>query len=90
MGSPKNFAPSHRGKGRFTDHISRGRDGHLKLAKFQGKIPKNEHGNLYLFAPWMVPEGCIYLRALSVTNGAMIRRAGIEAADAVVGNHFFS
>lgn len=23
----------------------------------EGKVPRNEHGNVYLFAEWMLPEG---------------------------------
>lgn len=35
----------------------------LKIVLFfiQGKIPKNEYGNVEVFKPWMIPGGTIYL-----------------------------
>ncbi|KAM0682929.1 hypothetical protein MDAP_002168 [Mitosporidium daphniae] len=56
----------------------------------EGKIPRNAHGNIYLFTPWMIPHGCVHLKALPIAAGTAIRRAGIEVADAVVWKESFS
>ena len=26
-----------------------------------GKVPRNEYGNVELFKPWMLPKGCVHL-----------------------------
>ncbi|VDK69697.1 unnamed protein product [Litomosoides sigmodontis] len=51
-----------------------------------GRIPRNEFGNLYVYKSSMVPEGCIHLRL----NGllAISRQLEIDCVPAVVGWEF--
>ena len=53
-----------------------------------GKVPRNEYGNVELFKPWMLPAGTVHIPI----NGmkAMLRREGIDAAPAMVGWDFSS
>jgi len=51
-----------------------------------GKVPRNEYGNVELFKPWMLPPGTVHIPI----NGmkAVIRKCGIDAAPAMVGWDF--
>ncbi|KAM7412306.1 hypothetical protein PAMA_021995 [Pampus argenteus] len=51
-----------------------------------GKVPRNEYGNVYLFKPCMLPVGCVHLRLPNLNRVA--RKLGMEAAPAVTGFDF--
>lgn len=51
-----------------------------------GKIPRNEFGNIEVFKPSMVPKGGVHIRVPGVQKVA--RKLGIEYASAVVGWEF--
>ncbi|GCC37882.1 DNA repair protein complementing XP-C cells [Chiloscyllium punctatum] len=53
-----------------------------------GKIPRNEFGNVYLFKPCMLPRGCKHLRVPNINRVA--RKLNIDCAGAVVGFDFHS
>nr|XP_019945076.1 PREDICTED: DNA repair protein complementing XP-C cells [Paralichthys olivaceus] len=51
-----------------------------------GKVPRNDYGNVYLFKPCMLPVGCVHLKLPNLHRVA--RKLGIEAAPAVTGFDF--
>jgi xeroderma pigmentosum group C-complementing protein len=51
-----------------------------------GRIERNEFGNVYLFKPSMLPLNCVHLRLAGI--GQLARKLGLEAAPAVVGWDF--
>uniref|UniRef100_A0A914EAE3 Uncharacterized protein n=1 Tax=Acrobeloides nanus TaxID=290746 RepID=A0A914EAE3_9BILA len=51
-----------------------------------GKIPRNEHGNVYMYQPQMVPKGCVHLNLPGIFYIA--RKLDIEAVQAVTGWEF--
>ncbi|KAK9246759.1 hypothetical protein V1506DRAFT_127542 [Lipomyces tetrasporus] len=51
-----------------------------------GKIPKNDYGNLDVFVPSMVPKGGVHLQFRAIANAAKL--CGIDYADAVGGFDF--
>uniref|UniRef100_A0A1I7SMT0 Transcriptional regulator n=1 Tax=Bursaphelenchus xylophilus TaxID=6326 RepID=A0A1I7SMT0_BURXY len=51
-----------------------------------GKIPRNEYGNVYMYQPDMVPEGCVHLKLNGIQN--ISRQLGVDAVPAVVGWEF--
>ncbi|XP_032314618.1 DNA repair protein complementing XP-C cells isoform X2 [Camelus ferus] len=51
-----------------------------------GKVPRNEFGNVYLFLPSMMPVGCIQLNLPNLHRVA--RKLGIDCAQAVTGFDF--
>ncbi|KAK9468923.1 hypothetical protein V1512DRAFT_258233 [Lipomyces arxii] len=51
-----------------------------------GKIPKNDYGNLDVFVPSMVPKGAIHLPLRGIANAVKV--LGIDYADAVSGFDF--
>ncbi|KAK4663057.1 hypothetical protein QC763_600730 [Podospora pseudopauciseta] len=51
-----------------------------------GKIPKNEYGNIDLFVPTMCPEGAVHVPLRGA--GRVARRLGIDYAEAVVDFEF--
>merc|ERR1712142_1325315 len=51
-----------------------------------GKVPRNEYGNVELFKPWMLPKGCVHIPINGMTR--VIRKTGIDAAPAMVGWDF--
>ena len=57
------------------------------LAK-DGKVPRNEYGNVELFKPWMMPKGCVQIPINGMQS--VIRKSGIDAAPAMVGWDFSS
>uniref|UniRef100_A0A1A8RPD1 Xeroderma pigmentosum, complementation group C n=2 Tax=Nothobranchius rachovii TaxID=451742 RepID=A0A1A8RPD1_9TELE len=48
-----------------------------------GKIPRNEYGNVYLFKACMIPVGCVHVRLPNLHRVA--RKLGLDAAPAVTG-----
>merc|ERR1719400_120020 len=51
-----------------------------------GKVPRNEYGNVELFKPWMLPGGCVHIPINGMQRA--IRASGIDAAPAMVGWDF--
>ncbi|XP_063751048.1 DNA repair protein complementing XP-C cells isoform X2 [Eleginops maclovinus] len=51
-----------------------------------GKVPRNEYGNVYLFKPCMLPVGCVHLRLPNLNRVA--RKLQMDAAPAVTGFDF--
>ncbi|CAL8368906.1 unnamed protein product [Lota lota] len=52
----------------------------------EGKVPRNEYGNVYLFKPCMLPVGCVHLRLPTLNRVA--RKLDLDAAPAVTGFDF--
>lgn len=51
-----------------------------------GRVPRNEFGNLYVYKRSMVPDGCVHLQLNGLV--AIARQLGIDCVPAVVGwNH---
>lgn len=55
---------------------------------FQGVIPKNDYGNVYLYQPIMCPIGAVHLRLPGLPQIA--RKLGKECVPAVIGWEFNS
>ncbi|KAF0036799.1 hypothetical protein F2P81_012111 [Scophthalmus maximus] len=51
-----------------------------------GKVPRNDYGNVYLFKPCMLPVGCIHLRLPNLHRVA--KKLEMDAAPAVTGFDF--
>uniref|UniRef100_A0A915PHM1 DNA sliding clamp PCNA n=1 Tax=Setaria digitata TaxID=48799 RepID=A0A915PHM1_9BILA len=51
-----------------------------------GRIPRNEFGNLYVYKKSMIPEGCVHLRLNGIF--AIARQLDIDCVPAVVGWEF--
>ncbi|KAK9377943.1 uncharacterized protein V1513DRAFT_435670 [Lipomyces chichibuensis] len=51
-----------------------------------GKVPRNDYGNLDVFVPSMVPKGAVHLRFRGIANAAKL--CGIDYVDAVGGFDF--
>eukprot|EP00066_Takifugu_rubripes_P030839 XP_011620105.1 PREDICTED: DNA repair protein complementing XP-C cells isoform X2 [Takifugu rubripes] len=51
-----------------------------------GKVPRNDYGNVYLFKPCMLPVGCAHLRLSNLHRVA--KKLSIDAAPAVTGFDF--
>ncbi|XP_036389596.1 DNA repair protein complementing XP-C cells [Megalops cyprinoides] len=51
-----------------------------------GKVPRNEYGNVYLFRPCMLPVGCVHVRLPNLHRVA--RKLDIDCAAAVTGFDF--
>ncbi|KAI1893019.1 hypothetical protein AGOR_G00139570 [Albula goreensis] len=51
-----------------------------------GKVPRNEYGNVYLFRPCMLPVGCVHVRLPNLHRVA--RKLDIDCASAVTGFDF--
>ena len=51
-----------------------------------GKVPRNEYGNVELFKPWMLPKGTVQLHAPGLHRVA--RKLGIDCAQAMIGWDF--
>ncbi|XP_041656376.1 DNA repair protein complementing XP-C cells isoform X2 [Cheilinus undulatus] len=52
----------------------------------EGKVPRNDYGNVYLFKPCMLPVGCVHVRLPNLHRVA--RKLNIDAASAVTGFDF--
>ncbi|XP_076202538.1 DNA repair protein complementing XP-C cells isoform X2 [Aptenodytes patagonicus] len=53
-----------------------------------GKVPRNEYGNVYLFLPSMLPIGCVQLRLPNLNR--LARKLDIDCAQAITGFDFHS
>ncbi|KAM3617709.1 uncharacterized protein V6R79_010099 [Siganus canaliculatus] len=51
-----------------------------------GKVPRNDYGNVYLFKPCMLPVGCVHLQLPNLHRVA--RKLNLDAAPAVTGFDF--
>ncbi|KAL6119970.1 xpc [Pungitius sinensis] len=51
-----------------------------------GKVPRNDYGNVYLFKPCMIPVGCVHLKLPNLHRVA--RKLNMDAAPAVTGFDF--
>ncbi|NXD68681.1 XPC protein, partial [Eolophus roseicapillus] len=51
-----------------------------------GKVPRNEYGNVYLFLPSMLPIGCVQLKLPNLNRVA--RKLDIDCAQAITGFDF--
>ncbi|XP_063204040.1 DNA repair protein complementing XP-C cells [Chroicocephalus ridibundus] len=51
-----------------------------------GKVPRNEYGNVYLFLPSMLPVGCVQLRLPNLNR--LARKLDIDCALAITGFDF--
>lgn len=51
-----------------------------------GKVPRNEFGNVELFKPWMLPKGCVQIPINGMSR--VLRKLNIDAAPAMVGWDF--
>ncbi|NWU94367.1 XPC protein, partial [Upupa epops] len=66
--------------------------GHWQTEEYQppvavdGKVPRNEYGNVYLFVQSMLPIGCVHLRLPNLNRVA--RKLGIDCAQAITGFDF--
>ncbi|KAM6214464.1 DNA repair protein complementing XP-C cells isoform 2-T2 [Rhynchocyon petersi] len=66
--------------------------GHWQTEKYQppvavdGKVPRNEFGNVYLFLPSMMPVGCVQLNLPNLHRVA--RKLNIDCVQAVTGFDF--
>jgi len=49
-----------------------------------GKVPRNDHGNVELFTPKMLPVGCVHLTDYH-NLGHVAKKIGIDCAPAMVG-----
>ena len=53
-----------------------------------GKIPRNEYGNVELFKPWMLPKGTVHLPIAGSILPKVARKLGIDCAQAMIGWEF--
>ncbi|KAM6061967.1 DNA repair protein complementing XP-C cells isoform 2-T2 [Chlamydotis macqueenii] len=66
--------------------------GHWQTEEYQppiavdGKVPRNEYGNVYLFLPSMLPVGCVQLRLPNLNR--LARKLDIDCAQAITGFDF--
>ncbi|XP_023812194.1 DNA repair protein complementing XP-C cells isoform X1 [Oryzias latipes] len=71
------------------DHKDLGLFGDWQTEEYQppiavdGKVPRNEYGNVYLFKPCMLPVGCVHLRLPNLHRVA--KKLNLDAAAAVTG-----
>ncbi|XP_058701408.1 DNA repair protein complementing XP-C cells [Poecile atricapillus] len=84
-------------KARLAEPANRDREdlalfGHWQTEEYQppiavdGKVPRNEYGNVYLFLPSMLPVGCVQLKLPNLNRVA--RKLDIDCAQAVTGFDF--
>ncbi|XP_021045698.1 DNA repair protein complementing XP-C cells [Mus pahari] len=74
------------------DHNDLGLYGHWQTEEYQppvavdGKVPRNEFGNVYLFLPSMMPIGCVQMTLPNLHRVA--RKLGIDCVQAITGFDF--
>ena len=59
---------------------------YIPPAAKNGKVPRNEYGNVELFKPWMLPKGTIHIPIQGVNRVA--KKLNIDCAPAMVGWEF--
>ncbi|KAH9490965.1 hypothetical protein Btru_032358 [Bulinus truncatus] len=55
---------------------------------FNGKVPKNDYGNVELFKPWMLPKGTVQIRGQGMQKVA--KKLNIDIAAAMIGWDYHS
>ncbi|XP_036593991.1 DNA repair protein complementing XP-C cells [Trichosurus vulpecula] len=76
----------------FRDQDDLGLFGRWQTEEYQppvavdGKVPRNEFGNVYLFMPSMLPIGCVQLKLPNLHRVA--RKLGIDCVQAITGFDF--
>ncbi|XP_027719480.1 DNA repair protein complementing XP-C cells isoform X2 [Vombatus ursinus] len=76
----------------YRDQDDLGLFGHWQTEEYQppvavdGKVPRNEFGNVYLFVPSMLPIGCVQLKLPNLHRVA--RKLGIDCVQAITGFDF--
>ncbi|KAK0062613.1 DNA repair protein complementing XP-C cells [Biomphalaria pfeifferi] len=50
---------------------------------FNGKVPKNDYGNVELFKPWMLPKGTVHIKGQGMNRVA--KKLNIDIAPAMIG-----
>ncbi|KFW82134.1 DNA repair protein complementing XP-C cells, partial [Manacus vitellinus] len=84
-------------KARLMEPANRDREdlalfGHWQTEEYQppiavdGKVPRNEYGNVYLFLPSMLPVGCVQLKLPNLNRVA--RKLNIDCVQAITGFDF--
>ncbi|XP_051644843.1 DNA repair protein complementing XP-C cells [Manacus candei] len=84
-------------KARLMEPANRDREdlalfGHWQTEEYQppiavdGKVPRNEYGNVYLFLPSMLPIGCVQLKLPNLNRVA--RKLNIDCVQAITGFDF--
>lgn len=74
------------------DYNDLGLFGHWQTEEYQppvavdGKVPRNEFGNVYLFLPSMMPIGCVQMNLPNLHRVA--RKLGIDCVQAITGFDF--
>ncbi|XP_017650299.1 DNA repair protein complementing XP-C cells isoform X2 [Nannospalax galili] len=74
------------------DYNDLGLFGHWQTEEYQppvavdGKVPRNEFGNVYLFQPSMMPVGCVQMNLPNLHRVA--RKLGIDCVQAITGFDF--
>ncbi|XP_005109611.1 DNA repair protein complementing XP-C cells homolog [Aplysia californica] len=58
-------------------------DVYIPPPAYNGKVPKNEYGNVELFKPWMLPKGTVQIRGNGLQRVA--KKLSIDVAPAMVG-----
>ncbi|XP_059178790.1 DNA repair protein complementing XP-C cells homolog [Physella acuta] len=58
-------------------------DKYIPPPAYNGKVPRNEYGNVELFKPWMLPSGTVQLRGQGLQRVA--KKLGIDIAPAMIG-----
>uniref|UniRef100_A0A7E4UMB1 BHD_3 domain-containing protein n=1 Tax=Panagrellus redivivus TaxID=6233 RepID=A0A7E4UMB1_PANRE len=53
-----------------------------------GHIPLNEHSNVYAFRKWMIPEGCVFIKAKTEKLGFKALDMELQCPRAIVGFEF--
>jgi len=51
-----------------------------------GKVPRNEYGNVELFKPWMLPKGTVHIPITGLQR--VLRKLSVDAAPAMMGWEF--
>ena len=51
-----------------------------------GKVPRNEYGNVELFKPWMLPKGTVHIPITGINRVA--KKLNIDCAPAMIGWEF--
>ena len=61
---------------------------YIPPAAKDGKVPRNEYGNVELFKPWMLPKGTIHIPIQGLSR--LAKKLNIDCAPAMVGWEFLN
>ena len=59
---------------------------YIPPAAEDGKVPRNEYGNVELFKPWMLPKGAVHIPITGLNRVA--KKLNIDCAPAMIGWEF--